>query len=170
MLCTFGYAHRGLTVRKHFVKFQFKRPFLTECEDICQLSWEGKSASQSCCETVLVYCIQVLSYWKWYSLSGTSSFEYQFLVPLLPLTFIYLFYFREKCLLPLQLALESKSVKLAQQALAGMQVWIWGGEERAGRGSRKGSRCQGELGFSFEKHYRKYVCLLVDVTMMFMFL
>uniref|UniRef100_A0A8B9TB94 ARFGEF family member 3 n=1 Tax=Anas platyrhynchos TaxID=8839 RepID=A0A8B9TB94_ANAPL len=28
---------------------------------------------------------------------------------------------REKCLLPLQLALESKSVKLAQQALAGMQ-------------------------------------------------
>lgn len=28
---------------------------------------------------------------------------------------------REKCLLPLQLALESKSMKLAQQALAGMQ-------------------------------------------------
>ncbi|NXA54553.1 BIG3 protein, partial [Nothocercus julius] len=30
-------------------------------------------------------------------------------------------FFREKCLLPLQLALESKSMKLAQQALAGMQ-------------------------------------------------
>lgn len=29
---------------------------------------------------------------------------------------------REKCLLPLQLALESKNVKLAQHALAGMQV------------------------------------------------
>lgn len=29
---------------------------------------------------------------------------------------------REKCLLPLQLALESKNVKLAQHALAGIQV------------------------------------------------
>lgn len=32
---------------------------------------------------------------------------------------------REKCLLPLQLALESKNVKLAQHALAGIQVWLW---------------------------------------------
>lgn len=31
---------------------------------------------------------------------------------------------REKCLLPLQLALESKNVKLAQHALAGIQVWL----------------------------------------------
>lgn len=33
-------------------------------------------------------------------------------------------FYREKCLLPLQLALESKNVKLAQHALAGMQVWL----------------------------------------------
>ena len=34
----------------------------------------------------------------------------------------YLCVAREKCLLPLQLALESKNVKLAQHALAGIQV------------------------------------------------
>lgn len=31
---------------------------------------------------------------------------------------------REKCLLPLQLALESKNMKLAQHALAGIQVCL----------------------------------------------
>lgn len=49
------------------------------------------------------------------------------------------FYFREKCLLPLQLALESKSMKLAQQALAGMQVWLKSGV-------CVGSGCQGNSG------------------------
>lgn len=62
-------------------------------------------------------------------------------------------YFREKCLLPLQLALESKSMKLAQQALAGMQVWL-----KSGVFILVGSGHQGNLGFSFEKMLQK-MCL-----------
>ena len=51
-------------------EISIKKPFLTVCEEICQLSLEGKSASQSC-EILLDYCMQVLSYWKCYSPSGT---------------------------------------------------------------------------------------------------
>lgn len=78
--------------------------------------------------------------------------------------FFFLIFPREKCLLPLQLALESKSMKLAQHALAGMQVWLWSGSVLAGGG------CQENLGFSFEKHYRKSVCPQVNLTIMFVFL
>lgn len=79
-----------------------------------------------------------------------------------PLTF-FLIFPREKCLLPLQLALESKSMKLAQQALAGMQVWVYCGSVLADSG------CHENLGFSFEKYYRKSICPQMNLTIIFTF-